>query len=204
MSRSRSAFARVASNPLVYRAHTALLGRARLEAAIAPVVARVASPVDDGTVVDVGGGVAPYRSLWPPSWTYYVVDPDERVADLTDDTGTIRRLTGAAERVPLGDATADNVFMSAVSHHLDDATWEASLVEVRRLLKPDGAFLFLDGVWNPRRWVSRVGWFADGGRHPRSTETLEGDIGDVLTIESVDRLTLLHDVVIVVARGERV
>ena len=207
MERSSPAAARLPSwldaalsHPVVYRLQTKLLGRARLEAMLKPTVDRLGAGREKGVVVDVGGGISPYRGLWPKSWTYYCVDPDRRVAADAEDHGAVIYVEGIASRVPLDDGCADIVLMSAVSHHLDDATWSASLAEAARLATEGGAFLFVDGVWNPRRFVSRLGWLADGGGHPRSADVLEADIAATFAVESVDRMTLLHDVVIVVGR----
>lgn len=183
----------------MYRIQTRLLGRDRLTAALAPVVERTVGGRATGTVIDLGGGIAPYRDLWPESWTYYSVDPDERPAQIGSASTRVVHLAGTAASVPLEAGVADMVFMSSMSHHLDDPVWSASLAEAERLCRPGGSFLFVDGVWNPSRRISRLGWFVDGGRHPRSAHDLESAIAGTFSIEAVERLTLLHDVLIVVA-----
>lgn len=178
-----------------------LTGRDRLEAAMVPYVSRAVANRDEGVVVDVGGGTARARSMWPSGWRYVSVDPDERHLG-EEDTGddSIERVVGGAESIPLPDGSADNVLMSAMSHHLSDPDWSAALREVDRILVPGGALVFVDGVfsrWNP---VSRLGWMLDAGRHPRRLDRLVTDLSERFVIESMTRLTLLHDSVIVLAR----
>jgi SAM-dependent methyltransferase len=197
-------YGRIISHPRIYEAQVTLLGRSRLEAAMAPVVVRAVDGRPNGVVLDVGGGTARARSMWPSGWRYVSVDPDERhVGDNgneADSPHPIERLVGRAEALPMPDASVDNVLMSAMSHHLDDATWAAALSEVERVLAPDGTLVFFDAVfsrWNP---VSRLGWMLDAGRHPRRLDRLITDLSERFAIESLNRLTQLHDSIIVLAR----
>jgi SAM-dependent methyltransferase len=196
----RSIFDAFVSHPVVNRTQSALLGRRRLEDAIASVVATIDTR-DTGVVVDIGGGTATARDLWPAGWTYVSVDPDERLLDYEGVEG-VTRLVGVADDVPLPDGSADVVVMLCVSHHLDDGTWPGALDEVRRLLTPDGSFLFVDGVMSPRRLVSRLGWRLDVGRFPRSSEALESALGQRFRIVQLKRLTLLHESIIVLAQPD--
>ena len=134
-------------HPTVYKVQGALLGRDRLEAAMRPVVERAIGGAPTGTVVDVGGGTAEARALWPSGWRYIAVDNDERMDGIQTDS--MERVTGSAEDVPLPDGVADHVLMSNVSHHLDDRTWAAALTEIRRMLRPDGTLIFVDALFVP-------------------------------------------------------
>jgi SAM-dependent methyltransferase len=196
--RVRGLYSRAISHPRVYKAQGMLLGRDRLEAAMRPVVEQAVGGTAAGTVVDVGGGTAEARALWPSGWRYIAVDNDARMEDIRPDS--MERVTGSAGRVPLPDGLADHVLMSNVSHHLDDRTWSAALTEIRRMLRPDGTFIFVDGVFVPGDVVSRLGWFLDAGRHPRPESRLLADVSSEFDVVSVDRLRLLHHVVVVEAR----
>jgi SAM-dependent methyltransferase len=199
--RVRDLYSRAISHPRVYEAQGKIFGRDRLEAAMRPVVERAIGGAPTGTVVDVGGGTAEARALWPSAWRYVAVDPDVRMHGLpTDD---MERITGSADDVPLPDGVADNVLMSSVSHHLDDPTWTASLTEIRRMLRPDGTLVFVDGVLVPGDPVSRLGWFLDAGRHPRRESRLLEDLSSVFDVVRVDRLRLLHHALVVEARQKR-
>ncbi|MFM8861231.1 MAG: class I SAM-dependent methyltransferase [Acidimicrobiia bacterium] len=167
---------------------------------MAPVAASTITDASAGTVVDVGGGTARSRALWPHSWRYVSVDPDARVQNLAGSSGAIVRLTGDATALPVPDAVADVVLMQCVSHHLDDRTWIASLDEVERILKPDGRFIFVDGVWRERRWISRAFWRLDAGHHPRAYEELEAAIGSRFQILEIDRFNLVHHSILLTCR----
>jgi SAM-dependent methyltransferase len=166
-----------------------------------PVVQQAVGGSSTGTVVDVGGGTAEARALWPSGWRYIAVDNDVRMEDIPSDS--MERVTGSAGKVPLPDGLADHVLMSNVSHHLDDGTWSAALTEIRRMLRPDGTFVFVDGVFVPGDAVSRLGWFLDAGRHPRPESRLLADLSAEFDVVSVDRLRLLHRVVVVRARHKQ-
>jgi SAM-dependent methyltransferase len=153
-----------------------------------------------GTVVDVGGGTASARSLWPEGWTYISVDPDQRVVDFDGSGGTICRLVGDASNLGFRDHSLDVLLMKDVSHHLSDRQWAMALAEIRRTLKPDGYFLFVDGLWSHRRLISRLGWALDAGRFPRPYEVILSALEGSFDVESVERLTLLHDSVIIMCR----
>ena len=196
----RDVVSKVVSHPRVFEIQTSLLGGHRLDETIRPTALHATGGRTCGTVLDVGGGTASGHALWPEGWTYISVDPDRRVVEFDKSGGAIRRLVGDATKLPFPDDAIDVVFMKGVSHHLEDTTWSKALVEVRRILKPDGYFLFVDGVWTPRRVISRLGWTLDAGRFPRKPERLEAEIAQSFEVESVQRLTLLHLTVILTAR----
>ena len=191
------------SHPTVNRVQTRLLGRRRLEDHLRPVAGRTAEHRTTGVVVDVGGGTARSRAMWPAGWRYVSVDPDARVTTLEDRDGAVERVVGDAADLPLPDACASVVLMQCVSHHLDDDTWPAALDEAVRVLADDGHLVFLDGVWSDRRVVSRWFWRLDAGHHPRSADHLERSIGSRFDILDVDRFTLVHHSILVTARVRR-
>jgi SAM-dependent methyltransferase len=151
-------------------------------------------------VVDVGGGSGTSRSLWPQEWTYIGVDPDERAVAFGHAGGNTERTVGNASDLPFPDGYADAVLMKEVSHHLDDATWEKTLAEITRILKPSGTFVFLDGVWTRRRWISRLVWRFDVGRHPREARQIEEDIARHYELEDLARFAAIHHCIVLLAR----
>jgi SAM-dependent methyltransferase len=197
---TRDTISRVVSHPRVFQLQTALLGGKQLAQAIEPIASAIIGGRPSGTVVDVGGGTASARSLWPDGWDYISIDPDPRVVGFDHPGCVTRRLVGDASKLGLRDHSLDVVLMKNVSHHLNDATWSGALSEVRRILKPDGWFLFVDGLWSRRRVVSRLGWALDAGRHPRRSDSIEGAIATMFDVANVERLTLLHDCIIVSGR----
>lgn len=198
----RDLVGRVVSHPTVNRIQTTIFGQKKLDARLEPAAQSTWEGIPHGTVVDIGGGSARSRSMWPASWRYISIDPDPRVSELHDEA-PIERLVGSAADVPLPDNSADVVLMQCVSHHLDDRTWPQSLDEIDRILKPGGDFVFLDGVWSSRRWISRLFWRLDVGRHPRTSLDLEGAINDRFKTDDTQRFTLIHHVILVSAKSVR-
>jgi SAM-dependent methyltransferase len=198
----RDRFSRIVSHPRVFDVQTTLLGGKRLARTLTPIALHTTRGQVRGTVLDVGGGTASAHSLWPAAWTYISLDPDRRVVRRDTSGCAIRRIVGDASCLGFGDHSVDVVMMKGVSHHLDDSTWFSALSEVRRILRPDGYFLFVDGVLKPRRWISRLAWFVDTGRFPRPSGEIESAIANSFQVESIERLTLLHHSLVLVGRPD--
>jgi SAM-dependent methyltransferase len=198
----RDRFSRIVSHPRVFDAQTTLFGGRHLARTLEPIALHTTRGQACGTVLDVGGGTASGHSLWPAAWTYISLDPDRRVAHRDASGRVIRRIVGDASCLGFEDDSVDVVMMKGVSHHLDDSTWLSALSEVRRILRPDGYFLFVDGVFSRRKWVSRLAWSVDTGRFPRPSSELEGAIAKSFQVESVEHLTLLHHSLVLVGRPE--
>lgn len=90
------------------------------------------------TVLDFGCGAKPYRSLFPYQCKYVGVDTcDNQHADFVINPG---------EKVPLADDMFDCVISTQVVYLIPD--YHDYLVEVKRLLKPDGRlFISSHGTW---------------------------------------------------------
>ena len=196
----RDVLGRIVSHPRINRFQTRLFGQGRLDARLNPVAARTFEDAPTGTVVDIGGGSARSREMWPTEWTYYSIDPDARLLEVESTDKPIERLVGDAASLPLPDNSADVVLMQCVSHHLDDSIWPVSLSEANRVLKPGGSFIFVDGVWTKRRWLSRVFWKLDAGHYPRTSEQLESAINDKFNVLDTERFALVHHSLIITAK----
>jgi ubiquinone/menaquinone biosynthesis C-methylase UbiE len=57
---------------------------------------------------------------------------------------SVRWERGFADELPQPDASVDRVFSSLMLHHLDPPVKDATLAEVRRVLRPDGALVLAD------------------------------------------------------------
>jgi len=83
--------------------------------------------------------------------------------------------------------------MVAVSHHLDDALLTETLLEIRRVLRPYGRFIFLDAVWNPRHLVGRLIWKYDRGAFPRPLAEINQRLLAGFTPLQRERYTGVHE-----------
>jgi SAM-dependent methyltransferase len=196
----RRLVARIVSHPRVYRLQRRLLHAEKLDEQLTPLIDKAVGGAAVGTIVDVGGGSGTSRSLWPPTWTYIGIDPDERAVQFGQADENTERTVGSASNLPFPDGYADAVLMKEVSHHLDDETWDKTLEEIRRILKPGGTFVFLDGVWTRQRWISRLVWRFDVGRHPREAASIEADIAKHFELEDLARFAAIHHCIVLLAR----
>ena len=90
-----------------------------------------------GTVVDVGCGAQPYRSLLPPEVCYIGIDSEEAAAHFGYRSPDTRYFTGS--RWPVETGAADIVLCSETLEHVLDP--HEFLLEARRCLKPGGKLL---------------------------------------------------------------
>ena len=77
------------------------------------------------------------------------LDPDERALARARRRSRRARLTvdwqrGFAQELPYPDRSVDRVFSSLMLHHLDDASKDELLAEVRRVLRPNGVLVLAD------------------------------------------------------------
>lgn len=84
----------------------------------------------------------------------------------------VRLERGFAQELPYEDGSFDRVFSSLMLHHLDTASKDALLAEVRRVLAPDGLLVLADMV------VDGHGHGHQGGHRMR--EQLHDNVGDAV------------------------
>ena len=108
------------------------------------------------TVLDVGAGTGAFAAAWVAWGARAVVAVEPSEAMRRQATGRavagVAVVGGRGEALPVGAASVDVVWMSAVLHHLTDR--ERCAREVRRVLRPGGHLLVRGYV--PDR--SRVPW----------------------------------------------
>ncbi|MDX1532567.1 MAG: class I SAM-dependent methyltransferase, partial [Rhodothermales bacterium] len=113
----------------------------------------------EGTVVEVGPGAGVNLPYLRRADRWIGVEPNVHFH------GRLRRkahavgvpaevVAGVAERLPLPDAHADAVVSTLVLCSVGDVA--AALAEVRRVLKPDGRFVFVEHVAAPRGTLLRA------------------------------------------------
>lgn len=111
-----------------------------------------------GRVLEIGCGTGGNFGYYSTDAQVVATDPDSEMLKRAQRRVERLSLTGvelrqaAAEAIPFDDASFDHVVSSWVFCHVDDAP--RALAEIRRLLKPGGALLFMEHVRddNSRFW----------------------------------------------------
>jgi ubiquinone/menaquinone biosynthesis C-methylase UbiE len=150
-----------------------------------------------GRVVEVGAGTGLNFSHYSPDVTEVIAtEPSQHMLKrarqkAAEASVPISLEQTPGERLPLEDESVDTVVCTLVLCTVPDPA--ATLAEMRRVLKPDGRYLFFEHVRAPdpklARWQDRLEkpWgFVGAGCHPnRDTETHIERAGFVL--EKIDR-----------------
>lgn len=112
-----------------------------------------------GHVLEIGAGSGSNFPLYPRGVVRVVaVEPERHLRRAAEAAAArapvaITVVAGAAEAVPLPDATFDAVVYSLVLCSVDDQA--GAFQEARRLLKTGGDLRFLEHVRSPNRWLGR-------------------------------------------------
>jgi ubiquinone/menaquinone biosynthesis C-methylase UbiE len=145
-----------------------------------------------GRALDVGsssGGTARALGMQPSLLVCF----DNDIIPLAD---RVRRgnvgvpVQGDAARLPFIDKAFDVSLCTAVSHHLDDDSLPAALAEIARVTSK--TFLFFDATKEDARWMSRILWRFDRGRHPRRESDLRHRLERSFRAKSTLVFAVLH------------
>lgn len=142
-----------------------------------------------GDIVELGAGVGANLDHLPKGSRVLAVEPSLAMHDALAARARARGIdltvVGAyGEDLPIPDASVDEVLCSLVLCTVDDP--EATLAEVRRILRPGGRFRFVEHVaaprWSPRRWLQHAirrpwSWVFEGCDLCRDTATTVRDAG---------------------------
>lgn len=123
--------------------------------------------IEGDRIVELGAGVGANFAHFPEGATVVAVEPSEamhtalhrRAAERGVD---LELLAARGERLPLPDASVDEVICSLVLCTVDDPA--VTVAEVRRILRPGGRFRFVEHVAAPARSPRR--WLQHGIRRP--------------------------------------
>ncbi len=177
--------AALVSRPFFYNLVQIAAGRDRVIKRLSD----AAGPMPSGRVLDVGsasGQVGLGLGIRP-----ICLDIDFLPLSDRRRRGTLHlAVQGDAARLPFCRKSFDFSVCTAVSHHLDDETLRAALAEIGRVTS--GTFLFFDATRNDSRWLSRMLWRFDRGRHPRTTKRLQGALEIFFEARTVATFAVFH------------
>lgn len=152
----------------------------------------------EGSVLEIGAGTGSNLPFFPPAVTSLVLsEPDRHMrARLLDATAASDRkvdvISAPAERLPFPDGSFDAVVAALVLCSVGDQA--KVLAEIRRVLRPDGRFVFIEHVaakgsprqFRQQRWIEPVWKRLAGNCHlTRSTEEAIQTAGFVF--EAIER-----------------
>lgn len=134
-----------------------------------------------GRVLEIGPGTGANLEYYPEEVFLTGLEPNPHMQQyLREKAGRLDRqvelITGVAEDIPLEDESMDGVVSTLVLCSVTDL--QQTLLEIKRVLKPGGTFLFIEHVAAPnhtflrriQRWIKPL-WrrMADGCRPDRKT-----------------------------------
>lgn len=145
--------------------------------------------LEPGTIVEIGAGVGANFDYVPDGCRLVAIEPNlamhpgllQRAADRNIE---LEINTASAERMDLADGSVDDVLCSLVLCTVEDQ--DATLAEIRRVLRPGGRLRFVEHVaapvWSPRRWLQHAlrrpwSWVYEGCDVCRNTEEALGRAG---------------------------
>src|SRR5262249_21663581 len=124
---------RIAAIPWIYDAIQITLGLQRIQARIAPHIARM----NEGIVLDVGAGTGLARPLVPVSsrYVWLDVDPKKLSGFRAKQTAPADMVLADAVRLSLLDQSVDYALCLAISHHLSDSQLRQLFSEMARVVR---------------------------------------------------------------------
>jgi SAM-dependent methyltransferase len=151
-----------------------------------------------GTILEIGAGTGANFSFVPANSTLLALEPNVAMRDrlrrrAAEAATELELLTAPAEAIPLPDDSVDTVICTLVLCTVHDP--EATIKEVKRVLRRGGTFRFVEHVASrpasPRRWLQRAltrpwVWLFEGCQLCRDTADLI-DAGGFQTVRIEQR-----------------
>ena len=115
--------------------------------------------LEAATIVEIGAGTGANIGFLPPGSHLIAIEPSiqmhERLRQRCAAAGIeLTVLATGAERIPLPDASVDEVIASLVLCTVADP--HAAVAEIHRILRPGGRFRFVEHLAAPRRGLRRA------------------------------------------------
>jgi SAM-dependent methyltransferase len=172
ISTNRGGIYRVLDHPFVYRLNRFMVAPGAV-GDLRRVVRRVAEQVPvGGRVLDVACG----PESWLESAGVEVVGADLMEGYVRHFVGRGRKgVVAAADALPFADGSFESVWTMALLHHLPDEMVRRTVEQMRRVCRPGGLIVVLDGVFPGRVWHNPFAYAvraADRGQFMRSAESL--------------------------------
>ena len=157
----------------------------------------------DGKVLEIGAGTGASLLLYPRTTKIelFLSEPDKSMRRQLSDKvkqsakDNLYILNSSAEQIDSKNDTYDFVFLSLVCCSVKDV--DLALSEIKRVLKPDGKFIFLEHVaahagTNRRKWQDRLNtiWGFVAGNCHLNRETEQSIIDAGFKIEQIKRESL--------------
>ncbi|HVB45844.1 MAG TPA: class I SAM-dependent methyltransferase [Streptosporangiaceae bacterium] len=110
------------------------------------------------SVVEVGAGSGPNFRYYRPGTTVFAIEPNSHLHQSLRSSAErfhidLSIIDGAAERLPLPDASTDAVICTLVLCTVPDQA--AAIAEILRVLRPGGRLIFLEHVRAPQHTLGR-------------------------------------------------
>ena len=140
-------------------------------------------------VFDIGsssGGLARTLGLDPISLD---IDPVSVLAMRRQHPASVGVVGDAAE-LPFSASCFDLSLCTFVSHHLPEPAWRRMLSELSRVTR--GTLIFIDGLRDETRMVSRLLWRYDRGRFPRRRDDILSALGHEFALGHVVDFSIYH------------
>ncbi len=156
-----------------------------------------AVPLSGADVLDLGCGIGSLArriasETGADSVTAIDVDAAQ-IARANEKGGGVRYLTGAAEALPLPDASIDVVVMMKSLHHVPISQMDAAFAELARVLRPDGQIYICEPEYaGPFNDILRL--FHDEGivRAAALDAIKRASTGEFKIIETIDYIRIVN------------
>jgi SAM-dependent methyltransferase len=145
-------------------------------------------------LLDIGGGTGRTSRILSDGWRYVCLDLERpKLVQFRRINSRGLALQADATKIPIASGVVDLVVCVFVSHHLSEAMLEEMLAEIRRILRPDGKFIFVDAILQPSRWRGLLLWRLDRGSNPRKGEQLRAVIAKQFQITAEQKFSVYHE-----------